>query len=179
MIVAFFTIQRSLRKSEGAKSFHGGAYDRGNMVLIGATTGLGLWLPIIGVVLGATVFQFNLAEGILALAVMACGVCLRVWAALTLGSFYTTTLMVTEGQRVVTQGPYAWVRNPGYLGEIIIWSAFGVLSGSGLVLVLLPVMFVAVYLYRISSEESMLARELGEDYAAYRKRTKKLIPFLY
>ena len=179
MIVAFFIVQRLLRKTEGAKSFHGGAYDRGNMVLIGATTGLGLWLPIVGVLLGAALFQVSPTFGVIALAVMVGGVCLRVWAAATLGSFYTTTLMVTEGQKVVTKGPYAWVRNPGYLGEILIWSAFGALSGSGIVFFVLPVMFVAVYLYRISAEESMLAKELGVDYSVYRKRTKRLIPFIY
>jgi protein-S-isoprenylcysteine O-methyltransferase Ste14 len=43
----------------------------------------------------------------------------------------------------------------------------------------LPVMFVAVLLYRISSEERMLLSELGDDYVRYRRRTRKLIPFVY
>lgn len=40
-------------------------------------------------------------------------------------------------------------------------------------------MFVSVYLYRIASEEAMLTKELGESYAEYRRRTHKLVPFLY
>jgi protein-S-isoprenylcysteine O-methyltransferase Ste14 len=40
-------------------------------------------------------------------------------------------------------------------------------------------MFVGIYLYRISVEERMLGEELGGDYAAYRRRTRRLVPFLY
>ena len=179
VIITFFVIQRFLRKTEGAKSFHGGAYDRGNMVLIGSATALGLWLPIIAAVLGFTMFEFHLALAVAALAFMLLGVALRIWAAVTLGAFYTTTLMIADGQKVITSGPYAWVRNPGYLGEILLWSAFGVLSDSLIVAILLPVMFVTVYLYRISAEEAMLAKELGDDYLHYQKRTRKLVPFVY
>jgi len=179
VIAAFFVVQRLLRKTEGAKSFHGGPYDRGNMLLVGFATGLGLWLPIMVQVLGIAIFQFNVVACLVALAVMLLGVGLRVWAAVSLGAFYTTTLMVTEGQRVVTSGPYTLVRHPGYLGEILLWAAFGVLSESLVVVILLPLMFIAVYLYRISAEEVMLASELGDDYLQYQKRTRKLVPLVY
>ena len=179
VIVSFFIIQRILRKTESAKSFHGGAYDRGNMLIVGGATGLGLWIPLIADWIGAGVVQIDLTEGLAALAVMVAGVALRVWAAETLGRFYTTTLMVTEGHRVVSSGPYGRVRNPGYLGEIVLWSGFGVLSGNLFVAFLLPVMFVAVYLHRIGAEEAMLEKELGEDYARYRRGTRRLIPFIY
>jgi len=36
-----------------------------------------------------------------------------------------------------------------------------------------------VYLYRISVEEAMLVKELGDEYVQYKRRTRKLIPFLY
>jgi len=179
VIVAFFIIQRLLRRTESAKSFHGGAYDRGNMLLIGSATGIGLWLPVIADTLGVATFPISRAEGLVALAVMALGVGLRILAAVTLGRYYTTTLMITEDHRVVTVGPYSWVRHPGYLGEILIWTAFGVLSSDLIIVFLLPVMFVAVYLYRISVEERMLVKELGEAYVQYQKRIRKLIPLVY
>ena len=40
-------------------------------------------------------------------------------------------------------------------------------------------MFIAVLLYRISSEEKMLAQELGDDYVQYQHRTNKLIPHVF
>ena len=179
VIVAFFVIQRLLRRTAAARSLKGGTYDRGNMILIGSATGIGLWVPIIVDVLGAGVAPVGLAFGFAALALMFAGVGLRVWAAVTLGSYYTTTLTMTEGQKVVTVGPYRRVRHPGYLGEILIWTGLGILSSNLIAVVWLPVMFVAVLLYRISSEEKMLVKELGDDYVQYQRRTRRLIPFVY
>ena len=149
------------------------------MILVGPATGIGLWLPLIMVLLGVAAYPINLPEGAVALAVMVLGVGIRVWAAMTLGKYYTTTLMMSEGQKVVTAGPYAFVRHPGYLGEIMIWTGFAVVSSNLVLFILLPAMFVAVYLYRISVEERMLVKELGDDYVRYRRRTRRLIPSVY
>lgn len=179
VIVVFFIIQRLLRRTKIARSLKGGVYDRGNMILIGSATGIGLSVPIITDLLESGIFPIGIPLALVALALMILGVGLRVWAAITLGSYYTTTLTMTEGQKVVTAGPYGWVRHPGYLGEILIWTGFGVLSSNVVAMALLPVMFVAVLLYRISSEEKMLVKELGEDYVQYQHRTRRLIPLVY
>jgi protein-S-isoprenylcysteine O-methyltransferase Ste14 len=179
VILAFFIIQRLLRRTKVARSLKGGVYDRWNMILIGSATGIGLWVPIIADVLGPGVLPISIPLALGALALMVLGVGVRVWAAVTLGSYYTTTLTMTEGQKVVTAGPYGWVRHPGYLGEILIWTGFGVLSSNLIAVVWLPVMFVAVLLYRISSEEKMLVKELGDDYVQYQQRTRRLVPLVY
>lgn len=179
MVLAFFIIQRFLRRTKGAKSFKGGSYDRGNMALIGTATGIGLWLPVIADVMGVAIFPITIIEGLVALAFMMLGLMLRIWSAVVLGAYYTTTLMMTEGQKVVTAGPYGKIRHPGYLGEILLWSGLGVLSDNLIVVFLLPAMILAVLLYRISSEEKMLLKELGDDYAQYQRRTHRLIPFVY
>jgi len=179
VIVSFFVIQRFLRRSVGARSLRGGPYDRGNMILVGSATGIGLWLPLIMVFLGAAAFPISLVVGVVALVVIVLGVGIRVWAATTLVKYYTTTLMMSEGQKVVTSGPYTLVRHPGYLGEIMIWTGFAVVSSNLTLFFLMPAMFVAVYLYRISAEEKMLVKELGDDYVRYQHRTRRLIPSVY
>jgi protein-S-isoprenylcysteine O-methyltransferase Ste14 len=179
VVIAFFIVQRLLRKTESAKSFRGGAFDKGNMLLIGSATGVGLWLPLIFDLLGVDIIRINLLEGVIGLVFMASGLGIRIWAALTLGKYYTTTLMITENQRVITTGPYARIRHPGYLGEIFLWTGFAVLSSNLILVFLLPVVFVVVYLYRISAEERMLVKELGNDYAQYKRRTWKLVPYVY
>jgi protein-S-isoprenylcysteine O-methyltransferase Ste14 len=179
VIVAFFIIQRLLRKTESAKSFRAGALDRSSTLLIGSATGIGLLLPLVVDFLGVAIFRTDAVEGLIAIAVMAFGLGIRIWAAVTLGRFYTSTLMITEGHKVVTNGPYALIRHPGYLGYLLLWAGFAVLSSNLIVLFLLPMLFVAVYLYRISVEERMLTKEMGEDYIHYRERTHKLIPFIY
>jgi len=149
------------------------------MLLIGVTLGVGLWLPLIVAVLGLALFPIDLVEGLVALAVMLFGLGVRVWAALTLGGYYTRTLMTTKDHRVVTTGPYSRIRHPAYLGVILLWLGFGVISDNLVIAFIFPVMFVTVYLYRISVEEKMLVRELGEDYVQYQRRTRKLIPAVY
>jgi protein-S-isoprenylcysteine O-methyltransferase Ste14 len=178
-MLTFLITQELLRQTPEAKTFQRGTFEKGSMLLIGVTLGVGFWLPIVVNVLGYALFTIEPAEGLVALAVMLFGLGLRIWAAVTLGGYYTRTLMTTKGHRIVTTGPYSWVRHPAYLGVILLWSGFGVLSGDSVIAFLFPVMFVAVYLYRISVEERMLINELGDDYIQYKRRTRKLIPALY
>jgi len=179
VMIAFLVVQELLRRTATAKTFQRGAFEKGSMLLIGVALGTGLWLPLVADILGIALFSIDVAEGLVALAVMLFGLGLRVWAAVTLGGYYTRTLMTTEGHKVVTSGPYARIRHPAYLGVLLLWSGFGVLSSSLVVALLFPVMFTIVYLYRISVEERMLVEELGDDYVQYRRRTRKLVPFLY
>jgi protein-S-isoprenylcysteine O-methyltransferase Ste14 len=179
LVAAFLVIERQLRRSAIAKTLRRGNFDRGSTLLIGATFGVGLLLPVVMDTLDVGLFSIGLVEGLLALAIMMIGLGLRVWAANTLGRYYTRTLLTTEGQKVITTGPYAVIRHPGYLGEIFMWSGFGVLSSNLLVAVIFPVLFAATYLYRINVEEKMLGEALGDDYLQYRKRTCRLIPFVY
>ena len=179
VMVAFFVVQRLLRQTEEAKSFQRGVFDKGSEVLIGSVTGIGLLLPLILNFLGVGILSISLAEGIVALAVMVLALGLRVWAAVTLGRFYTRTLKITENHRVVTTGPYARIRHPGYLGYMLMWVAFGVLLGNLVTIFLIPIMFAPVYLYRISVEERMLVKELGDEYVQYQKRTRRLVPFVF
>ena len=179
VMAAFLIAQESLRRTPEAKTFRRGAFERGSMMLIGVTLGVGLWLPLIVNVLGFALFPIDIVGGLVALAVMLIGLGLRVWAAMTLGGYYTRTLTTTKDHRVVTTGPYSRIRHPAYLGVILLWSGFGVLSSNLVLALLFPVMFVAIYLYRISVEERMLVEVLGAAYVQYQRRTRKLIPFVY
>ena len=179
VMLAFLVIQELLRRTPEAKTFQRGASEKGSMLIIGVTLGVGLWLPLIMYLWGFTLFPADIAEGLVALAVMLFGLGLRIWAAVTLGGYYTRTLMTTKDHKVVTTGPYSRIRHPAYLGVILLWSGFGVLSFNLVIAFVFPVMFVVVYLYRISVEEKMLVRELGEDYVQYQRKTRKLIPAVY
>jgi protein-S-isoprenylcysteine O-methyltransferase len=47
-----------------------------------------------------------------------------------LGRFYSRTLCTSSEQVVMESGPYRVIRHPGYLGSIMVWTGFGVASGS-------------------------------------------------
>jgi len=109
---------------------------------------------------------------------MLLGVLVRQWAIAVLGRFFSLTARVATDHRVVTRGPYRLVRHPSYTGVLITFIGLGLAVQSlGGLLVLLGV-FSLSYGYRIRVEEKTLLSELGQDYASYMKRTKRLIPYL-
>ena len=95
-----------------------------------------------------------------------------------LGKFYTRTLKVTENQSIVRAGPYRFIRHPGYLGSILIWSGVAASTTNWIVLLIVLIVMFGVYIYRIQSEEKMLI-STNADYAEYRKQTWRLIPLIY
>jgi protein-S-isoprenylcysteine O-methyltransferase Ste14 len=82
---------------------------------------------------------------------------------------------VKKNQELTTTGPYAWVRNPLYLGSILIAAGFAVALLSWAVGVALTVMFVAIYVPVIASEERFL-RATFPGFEAYCRRVPRLIP---
>ncbi len=84
---------------------------------------------------------------------------------------------VKKNLELTTTGPYAWVRNPLYLGSILIAAGFAVALMSWMVAVALAVMFVAIYVPVIASEERFL-RGTFPEFEAYCRRVPRLIPRL-
>ena len=114
----------------------------------------------------------------LGLAVQATGLGLRTWSMRTLSESYTRTLRVSNEQEVVDRGPYRHVRHPGYLGSLLIWTGFALSSCSIPVVGAVAGLIVPAYVRRIETEEALLERKL-HGYAAYRSRTRRLVPALW
>ena len=106
------------------------------------------------------------------------GILVRQWAIAVLGRFFSLTVRVAQDHRVVEKGPYRLVRHPSYTGVLITFIGLGLAVQSwGALLVLLGV-FSLSFGYRMRVEEKTLLSELGENYANYMKRTKRIIPYL-
>lgn len=83
--------------------------------------------------------------------------------------------MKTLPDRLVTEGPYAWTRNPMYLGHLIFLAGLALTLRSELAAAL----FVASVVYfhvRVKKDEKRLRELFGEAYAAYCGRVKRWIP---
>src|ERR1700729_2669141 len=65
---------------------------------------------------------------------------------------------VRKNESLATSGPYAYTRNPLYLGSLLIGLGFAVAAGSWWVCAALGVMFFAIYLPVIRDEEKFLRR---------------------
>ena len=82
-------------------------------------------------------------------------------------------------QRLVTQGPYAYTRNPMTLGALLMYLGIGIWLGSGVVVILTLLVFSALLTYIYIHETGELTERFGEAYVAYRKRTPFLLPRLW
>ncbi len=107
------------------------------------------------------------------------GIVLRIWVRRGMGDLYTGQVMVQGEHRLVTQGPYHFVRHPGYLGYLIIALGLGVGYSSLIGLAAIPVLLLPGLCYRISVEEKLLADAFGSDYQRYAGTTKRLIPGIW
>ena len=79
-------------------------------------------------------------------------------------------------QRLVTYGIFAWMRNPLYVGNFLIWIGFTVISG---VLWFLPVaalLFAVEYTLIVRYEEGVLESIFGAEYLAYKAATPRWVP---
>ncbi|HWR16911.1 MAG TPA: isoprenylcysteine carboxylmethyltransferase family protein [Terriglobales bacterium] len=82
---------------------------------------------------------------------------------------------VKKNAELTNTGPYAYTRNPLYLGSIIIAAGFAVAALSPWIVLLLAVMFIAIYVPVIRSEEAFL-RGMFPNFNEYCSRVPRLIP---
>jgi len=96
-----------------------------------------------------------------------------------LGRNFSPTLVVRQSHTLVTQGIYSYVRHPMYtafwlwvIAQALLlqnWVvAFGCFVGWGI-----------LFFDRIGQEEAMMRETFGEQYDAFARRTKRLVPWVY
>lgn len=78
-------------------------------------------------------------------------------------------------QRLVTYGIFAWVRNPLYVGNFLIWMGFTVISGVYWFLPIAIVIFAIEYSLIVRYEEGVLESIFGAEYLAYKQSTPRWI----
>jgi len=84
---------------------------------------------------------------------------------------------VKKNAEVTMTGPYAYTRNPLYLGSMLIAFGFALAARSIWIAILLAVLFAVIYIPVIRSEEAFL-RSKFSGYAAYAEQVPRLIPRL-
>ncbi len=107
------------------------------------------------------------------------GESIRLWGVSWAGSETRTTGSV-GGTFLIISGPFAHVRNPLYLGNILIYLGLGVMSFSifpYLQIVALAFFFVQYY-FIVKEEEDYLRKTYSESYQEYEKNVPRFFPRL-
>ncbi len=93
-------------------------------------------------------------------------------------SYASRIIEVETGQKVISSGPYAIIRHPMYLGNIIMMLAMPVALGSWAGVPFLS-LYIPIMIARILNEEKVLLRDLP-GYPEYCKRTRyRLVPKIW
>ena len=112
------------------------------------------------------------------LAIFPVGLTIAIVAVCTLKRNYLSTLMTLEDHELITHGLYRYVRHTLYFG--VLFAIMGVpVYAQSLYGFLVMCVLIPIFLNRIRMEEAMLTEKFGDAYEAYRKVTRKLIPFVY
>ena len=146
--------------------------------------------------------QFELTEFsptfLAGLVILFAGAFLRLWSYQVLGSLFTFEVVIHKDHKLVTSGPYAYVRHPAYTGMVLLttgaylmhFCAGGYVAECGVESV--PALAVVGWLWRVSSvfgfvslyrrcavEDAKLRQEFGSSWMRYREDVPcALVPYV-
>ena len=104
------------------------------------------------------------------------GIGLAIWARVYLGRNWGMPMSRKADPELVTGGPYAYVRHPIYTGLLMAMLGSAIGSSVGWII---PLVIGGVYfVYSARNEERLMLEQFPEQYPAYMKRTKMLLPFI-
>jgi protein-S-isoprenylcysteine O-methyltransferase Ste14 len=170
LVASFSDVNLSAGKREGTGS---------RAVFVPALLGSGLlaWLPAyldrhdLWVIDGDTVRWVGFA-------LVVVGGIARVWPMFVLGRRFSGLVAIQEGHELETDGLYGVIRHPSYLGGLVCLAGWVLVFRCGVGL-LLVAGGLWLTITRIDVEEVLLASEFGPAWEEYRKRTWRLVPWVY
>ena len=116
------------------------------------------------------------ANALLGTLLCAAGIGFALWARMVIGANWGMPMTLKQGHELVTSGPYATVRHPIYSGVLL------AMLGSILVISLLWLVILFLnglqFIYAARKEEQLMLKTFPEEYAAYMRRTRMIIPFV-
>jgi len=123
-------------------------------------------------------FNYNLGYDI-GFILFIIGIILQGIAEATLGKYYLPSIGTVEGQKIVKDGIYKYIRHPGYLGEIIIFFGLGFVTYSLLGILGAFIVSLMVYAGEVIPEEKYMLQKFGKEYEEYMKETFRFIPYIF
>jgi protein-S-isoprenylcysteine O-methyltransferase len=104
------------------------------------------------------------------------GLALREWAIIKLGRFFSRTVEIEPGHRLIKDGPYYWIRHPAYTGMVLVDLGIALALGTWVGAIITLILILSATLYRIKIEEKVMIAAFGEEYRDYMKQTWMLFP---
>lgn len=97
----------------------------------------------------------------------------------TLGKQWALPARLVEGHKLITVGPYAYVRNPIYTGMLGMLIATGLAMEHWIATIAAVVVFGVGMVIRVRSEEKLLRVAFGEEFEEYARRVPAVLPGIF
>jgi protein-S-isoprenylcysteine O-methyltransferase Ste14 len=115
--------------------------------------------------------------GWLGVVLMVIGAAWAVWARFTIGTNWSGSVTLKENHELIERGPYAYVRHPIYS------ALFTMLLGTAIAFGQVETTFIfaavlVIFIFKMRTEEQLMTEAFPDDYPAYRRRVKAIIPFV-
>jgi protein-S-isoprenylcysteine O-methyltransferase Ste14 len=185
-IVGWFALAVGVQAISGTEGIRGGKGDlsklnrRETIVRIGLV--LVLYLALVGIPFADRRAIGVIPEGPalrwLGVALSALGYGFVFWSGLALGKQYSPEVTIQKDHRLITSGPFRWIRHPRYLGIILLTFGVALAFRSWIGLSAAPFL-IAILLFRIHDEEELLGREFGEEWKIYCRESARLLPGIW
>jgi protein-S-isoprenylcysteine O-methyltransferase Ste14 len=176
-VYGFFEFYLSFRQKQKTKIVR--KDDKGSLwiLFISITIGYLLSFSIATTKIGR-IYHWNVlfALGILIIIV---GLIIRIISIRTLKQYFTYSVAKAENHELIEKGFYKFIRHPGYLGQLLIFTGISISLSNWFSVILMLLSTLIGYMNRIRVEENFMVEQMGAKYSDYQKRTKKLIPKIY
>jgi len=120
-----------------------------------------------------------LAAAAITAALMTGALALFVWSTATMGRNWSLVARTRADHRLVTGGPFAWVRHPIYTALALVVVAMALATGHGRRLPLALAVYAIGTWLRVRIEERLLHAKFGAAYRDHAARVKRFVPGLF
>jgi protein-S-isoprenylcysteine O-methyltransferase Ste14 len=98
------------------------------------------------------------------------GISLSAWSVLE-----ASATNIESPDKLITSGPYAFSRNPMYVGWDAIYLGVALIVNSVWIIVLFPLVIAAIHYLDVLKEEQHLKEQFGEEYLDYQARVRRYL----
>jgi protein-S-isoprenylcysteine O-methyltransferase Ste14 len=101
-----------------------------------------------------------------------------IWVHYFLNKNFSYTLKIFDNHKLITKGPYKFIRHPMYTAFLILHSSIFLITGNWFIGIIWIVGLIFIIMLRIRKEEKMLIEKFGDTYRKYISTTGILCPSL-
>lgn len=107
------------------------------------------------------------------------GALLLYWVHKVMGNFFSPLVQLKENHQLLTSGPFRYLRHPMYSSVLACVVGGFFLTANWAYFLIQAVIFAILIIVRVPPEERMLLDRFQAEFEAYRRRTWRIVPFVY